>query len=59
LEKLADPEAVPDALFGDLLMLIFQALQALTRENPSMTDAGVICRPRESAATQRKGVHHE
>jgi AcrR family transcriptional regulator len=33
LEKLADPEAVPDGLFGDMLVLIFQALEALTREN--------------------------
>jgi hypothetical protein len=59
MEKLADPEAVPDALFGDLLVLIFQALQALAQENSSMTDRGVIRRPRESAATKTKGVQHE
>jgi AcrR family transcriptional regulator len=35
LEKLADPDAVPDSLYGDLLVLIFQALQALAREGPS------------------------
>jgi AcrR family transcriptional regulator len=29
LEKLADPDAVPDALYGDMLVLIFQALGAL------------------------------
>jgi AcrR family transcriptional regulator len=29
LEKLADPDAVPDELFGDMLVLIFQALAAL------------------------------
>jgi len=40
LEKLADPGAVPDSLFGDMLMLIFQALDALVRENPSVTDNG-------------------
>ncbi len=58
LEKLADPEAVPDALFGDLLMLIFQALEALGRENPSMTDPDAIRRSRESATTKWKGVQH-
>jgi AcrR family transcriptional regulator len=59
LEKLADPEAVPDALFGDLLLLIFQALEALTRQSPSMTDPDAIRRPRESATTNRKGAQHE
>lgn len=58
LEKLADPEAVPDALFGDLLMLIFQALEALGRENPSMTDPDAIRRSRESATTKWKGAQH-
>jgi AcrR family transcriptional regulator len=57
LEKLADPEAVPDGLFGDMLVLIFQALQALTRENPSMTDPGAVRRQRESA-TKKKGAKH-
>jgi len=32
LEKLLDPDAVPDALYGDMLVLIFQALRALARE---------------------------
>ncbi|MGA2164924.1 MAG: TetR/AcrR family transcriptional regulator [Solirubrobacteraceae bacterium] len=59
LEKLADPEAVPDALFGDLLVLIFQALQALGRENPSMTEPGALRRSQASAATKTKGVQHE
>jgi AcrR family transcriptional regulator len=58
LEKLVDPEAVPDALFGDLLVLIFQALEALARENPSMTDPDAIRRPQESATTKRKGSKH-
>jgi len=35
LEKLADPDAVPDSLFGDMLVLIFTALGALARESPS------------------------
>jgi AcrR family transcriptional regulator len=32
LEKLTDPEAVPDALYGDLLTVIFNAFAALARE---------------------------
>jgi AcrR family transcriptional regulator len=58
LEKLADPEAVPDALFGDLLMLIFQALEALVRESPSTTDPSAIPRPREPATAKRKGAKY-
>jgi hypothetical protein len=57
LEKLADPEAVSDGLFGDMLVLIFQALEALTRENPSMTGPGAVRRPREPA-TKKKGARH-
>jgi AcrR family transcriptional regulator len=34
LEKLADPEGVPDALFGDLLVLIFSGLEALLTTAP-------------------------
>jgi AcrR family transcriptional regulator len=35
LEKLLDPAAVPDALYGDMLALILQALEALARQiNP-------------------------
>lgn len=32
LEKLADPEAIPDSLHGDLLVLFFRGLGALARE---------------------------
>lgn len=32
LEKLADPDAVPDSFYGDVLVLIFEALAALARE---------------------------
>jgi AcrR family transcriptional regulator len=32
LEKLLDPDAVPDAAYGNLLVLILQAFQALARE---------------------------
>ncbi len=58
LEKLADPEAVPDALFGDLLVLIFRALEALARETPGIADPGAVRRPGESATTTRKGGKH-
>jgi AcrR family transcriptional regulator len=32
LEKLTDPDGVSDALYGDMLVLFFEALQALARE---------------------------
>jgi AcrR family transcriptional regulator len=35
LEKLLDPEAAPDALFGDLLVLIFHGLAAFADRPPS------------------------
>jgi AcrR family transcriptional regulator len=35
LEKLTDPEAIPDSLFGDMLLLIFKAFEALARQDPS------------------------
>ncbi len=37
-EKLVSPGAVPDALFGDMLVLIFKAFEALMREDPSAVD---------------------
>jgi AcrR family transcriptional regulator len=37
LEKLVDPDAVPDELYGDMLALIFEGLAALARGNPSAT----------------------
>jgi AcrR family transcriptional regulator len=40
LERLADPAAVPDELFGDMLVLIFQALRALAREAGATPSAG-------------------
>jgi len=40
LEKLADPDAVPDDLYGDMLVLIFGALSALARENARTTQQG-------------------
>jgi AcrR family transcriptional regulator len=35
LEKLADPAAVPDEIYGDLLVIIFEALTELARKSPS------------------------
>jgi AcrR family transcriptional regulator len=53
LEKLADSDAVPDALFGDILVLILQALGALAKEtDPGFDDTS----PR--SATVEKGDGH-
>jgi AcrR family transcriptional regulator len=38
LEKLLNPDAVPDALFGEMLALIFGAFGALVRENTPAAD---------------------
>jgi AcrR family transcriptional regulator len=38
LEKLVDPDAVPDGLFGDMLLLVIKAFDALAREDPSAVD---------------------
>jgi len=53
LEKLADPQAVPEALYGDLLVLIFQALEALARENPSITDPETTTSSRKPQTTEQ------
>ncbi len=53
LEKLADPDAVPDSLYGDMLVLIFQALQALARDNPSAADPSVASSSQEPATTKK------
>jgi hypothetical protein len=58
LEKLADPDAVPDSLFGDMLVLIFQALEALARENPSIAEQGGVVSSEEQV-TNRKGSKDE
>ncbi len=52
LEKLADPDAVPDWLYGDMLVLIFQALDALARENLSAVDPRTRDFSREPATEQ-------
>jgi hypothetical protein len=61
LEKLADPDAVPDGLYGDMLVLIFTALEALARENPSAVDPPAASSSQAPAADQegakeRKGA---
>jgi AcrR family transcriptional regulator len=40
LEKLVDPEAVPDELYGDMVVLIFKGLAALARESREAADGG-------------------
>jgi len=50
LEKLVNPDAVPDSLYGDMLVLIFQALEALARE---MTEPGEASCPREPTIEQQ------
>lgn len=52
LEKLADPEAVPDSLYGDMLVLFFRGLQALARENLDALNAS------HQQATDEKGAEH-
>ena len=48
LAKLADPDAVPDSLYGDMLVLIFQALEALAREGLSAVDTAPTATQRQS-----------
>ncbi len=54
LEKLVDPDAVPDALFGDLLALIFQAFEALIREHPSAVGPGYTSGPLEEVRQEKE-----
>ncbi|MGB7588744.1 MAG: TetR/AcrR family transcriptional regulator [Solirubrobacterales bacterium] len=54
LEKLVDPDAVPDSLYGELLAIVFQAFEALVRENLNAAEPGFASSSRE-AATQEKG----
>jgi AcrR family transcriptional regulator len=51
LEKLVDPDAVPDSLYGEFLAIIFRAFEALLREKASVAEPGLASAPRE-AATQ-------
>ena len=56
LEKLVDPDAVPDALFGEMLALVFQAFAALVRENPSAAAAPDARRSCRRQVTGKQGV---
>lgn len=56
LEKLADPRAVSDALFGDMLVLIFQAFEALARHGPANSD---LLNSTQEPATERAGAEDE
>jgi AcrR family transcriptional regulator len=53
-EKLADPDAVPDGLFGDMLVLIFKAFEALIREDPSAVDPQTAITSTATATTSRE-----
>jgi AcrR family transcriptional regulator len=53
LERLADPDAVPDARFGDMVMLIFQALEARARERGLVVDQGPVGSSQEHAAHEQ------
>ena len=55
LEKLVDPDAVPDGLYGDMLVLIFTALGALARENVSAAGPDAASSSR-APATEKKGA---
>jgi AcrR family transcriptional regulator len=57
LEKLVDPDAVPDGLFGEMLALVFQAFEALMRENPSAADPGSANSSREAATQEKKAAN--
>ncbi len=50
LEKLVDPDAVPDSIYGEFLALIFQAFEALVREGNATADQASPVR--EPAATE-------
>jgi AcrR family transcriptional regulator len=52
-EKLADPDAVSDELFGDMLVLIFKAFEALIREDPSAVD------PQRAISSQKPETERE
>jgi AcrR family transcriptional regulator len=38
LEKLVDPDSVPDSIYGEFLALIFRAFEALVREGRAVSD---------------------
>jgi AcrR family transcriptional regulator len=56
LEKLTNPEAVPDGLYGDMLALIFRGLEALAREGLHEVRAGAASAVQEPA-TEKEGAN--
>jgi AcrR family transcriptional regulator len=56
LEKLVDPDSVPDSLYGDMLVMIFQAMQALARELLSEAGPAAAAPAQESPATRTEGA---
>jgi AcrR family transcriptional regulator len=58
LEKLVDPDAVPDSLYGDMLVLIFQALEVFAREHQSPVDPNLASSSQEPT-TEKKGTKNE
>jgi AcrR family transcriptional regulator len=54
LEKLADPDAVPDSLYGDMLVLIFQALEVLAREGQRAADMGTVSHSQEPVTKKKR-----
>lgn len=57
-EKLLDPEAIPDARFGDMLVLIFRAFEALIREDPSAVEDPQRAVASHKPAVERKGARN-
>ncbi len=55
-EKLVNPEAVPDPLFGDMLVLIFKAFEALIREDPGAVEPQSAITSQEPASASHNSV---
>jgi AcrR family transcriptional regulator len=59
LEKLTDPDAVPDGFYGDMLVLIFQAFEALARENLAAADLQTTATsPSQQPTTEKNGAEN-
>ncbi len=54
LEKLTDPDAVPDGLYGDALVLVFRAFEALARESQDAADLETTATSAEQKPTTEK-----
>lgn len=56
LEKLVDPDAVPDELYGEFLALIFRAFQALLREDPDAAESNAVDRAPDATLPAKEKV---